>query len=56
MKLRSAHNGILAKIKEIKKNLHIVKLSFFYKGISPGQACVIYTGKRMMGGGWISKI
>ena len=25
-----------------------------YAGIAPGQACVVYRGERLLGGGWIS--
>jgi tRNA-specific 2-thiouridylase len=26
-----------------------------YPGVAPGQACVLYDGDRVLGGGWISR-
>ena len=48
------------KAKAIVKNESvIVEILQDEKGISPGQACVIYTkdsiGERVLGGGWITK-
>lgn len=38
--------------------LHNVRIIFddFHFGISPGQACVIYSGNRVLGGGWIDAV
>jgi tRNA-uridine 2-sulfurtransferase len=32
----------------------VVKLHTPYEGIAPGQACVVYDGERVLGGGWIT--
>lgn len=33
----------------------LVQLAEPYEGIAPGQACVIYDGDRVLGGGWITR-
>ena len=55
VKLRSTHQEIEAQIKKVGRNNFEVKLKSPCGGISPGQACVIYSEDRVMGGGWIMK-
>ena len=31
-----------------------IALADAYEGIAPGQACVVYAGDRVLGGGWIT--
>lgn len=54
VKLRSSHVGIEATI-YLDNNLEKAEvfLSDDYIAITPGQACVMYIGERMIGGGWI---
>jgi tRNA U34 2-thiouridine synthase MnmA/TrmU len=33
----------------------IVEMDEPEAGVSPGQACVLYDGERVIGGGWITK-
>ncbi|AWD33327.1 tRNA-specific 2-thiouridylase MnmA [Candidatus Fokinia solitaria] len=58
VKLRSAHKGTEASIRFNEKDYStgIVTLFSSYDGVTPGQACVMYDGDRMLGGGWIVKI
>jgi tRNA-specific 2-thiouridylase len=53
VKLRSAHKGINATVHFTNSQNAKVELSKPYAGITPGQACVMYQGERMLGGGWI---
>ena len=55
VKLRSMHSGTSAIIQNINNETAEVYLQESYAGITPGQACVIYNGNRMLGGGWIAK-
>lgn len=55
VKLRSAHNPIPATITEMDTNRYKVTLEEPYRGITPGQACVIYHDTRVLGGGWIER-
>jgi len=54
VKLRSAHGGIPASIERLEKNRARVTLAEPQSAVSPGQACVVYDGDRMLGGGWIT--
>lgn len=54
VKLRSAHTPIKA-IVTPNGDRAIVKLNSAYKGITPGQACVMYDNDRVLGGGWIAR-
>ncbi len=55
VKLRSLHTPKSATIKYIGDNKAIVYLDEPYDGITPGQACVLYDGTRVLGGGWIER-
>ena len=58
IKVRSTGKLLDAKV-AIKNNFAEVDILQDEKGISPGQACVIYSkdsiGERVLGGGWIEK-
>lgn len=55
VKLRSLHCGSAATISFHENNIATIHLKEAYFGVTPGQACVIYDGERMLGGGWITK-
>ena len=58
IKVRSTGKLLKAKV-EVRNDKALVKILEDEKGISPGQACVIYLkdnfGYRVLGGGWIDK-
>ncbi|MFO1130344.1 MAG: tRNA methyl transferase PRC-barrel domain-containing protein [Rickettsiales bacterium] len=53
VKIRSQHPGCLAILTSLANNCIKVELLEKQRAISPGQACVIYDGTRVIGGGWI---
>ena len=56
VKLRSMHEPVPAKIKLDESSEYpsaIIELYTPQRAITPGQACVIYDGDRVLGGGWI---
>jgi tRNA-specific 2-thiouridylase len=55
VKLRSAHIGSIANIKVNSHGTGEAELYGGYPGITPGQACVMYSGTRVLGGGWITR-
>ncbi|MDJ1304793.1 MAG: tRNA 2-thiouridine(34) synthase MnmA [Candidatus Midichloria sp.] len=55
VKLRSMHGGILATVTIIQDGTANVSLQDPYESITPGQACVMYDGTRILGGGWIAR-
>ena len=52
VKMRSAQKPVVASIHAQEAGAQI-ELETAYEGIAPGQACVIYDGDRVLGGGWI---
>jgi len=58
IKVRSTHKGSKATICTLTGSQSVYKLTLLRqcKSISPGQACVIYLGSRMLGGGIICAI
>jgi tRNA-specific 2-thiouridylase len=54
VKLRSAHEPVPALITNHKSPITKVILKEGQLSVTPGQACVIYDGERMLGGGWIT--
>ena len=54
VKLRSAHPGVSAAIEPLGGMRARVTLAEAQGAVSPGQACVVYDGERMLGGGWIA--
>ena len=55
VKIRSSHVGAAAKLTTISNGNILVKFFADERAITPGQACVIYDGSRVLGGGWITK-
>jgi len=53
VKFRSSMKPVPARIVR-KGNEAEITLESPQYGISPGQACVFYSGSRVLGGGWIS--
>jgi tRNA-specific 2-thiouridylase len=55
VKIRSASPGSLARI--TMRNDQTMEVSLFEreKAVTPGQACVLYDGSRVLGGGWITR-
>lgn len=54
VKIRSNHNIVPAQVKLLPAKTAEVTLYFPEKAVTPGQACVIYQGERVLGGGWIT--
>lgn len=55
-RIRSAHKGSSARVKKLgDKGIYEVELAEAQKSVTPGQACVLYNGSRVLGGGWIIK-
>ena len=55
VRLRSNHEEIPATVRYKGDGYADVILDSAYYGITPGQACVMYEGDRVLGGGWIMK-
>ncbi|MEQ9116316.1 MAG: tRNA 2-thiouridine(34) synthase MnmA [Rickettsiales bacterium] len=55
-KIRSSHKGVQAKIKK-HNDQGVFEVTTYEpnKSVTPGQACVLYDGDRVLGGGWITK-
>jgi tRNA-specific 2-thiouridylase len=53
VKLRSAQPAMEARIEVGADGRAEVALTEPAEGIAPGQACVVYDGDRVLGGGWI---
>lgn len=54
VKMRSAQKPQAASLAELANGRAVVQLKTPYEGIAPGQACVMYDGDRVLGGGWIT--
>lgn len=55
VKVRSTRPPRLAKISKLGGDRMKVKFLSEEKAVAPGQACVIYDGTRVLGGGWITR-
>lgn len=53
VKLRSAAEPVAATYYPHPEGRGEVRLNAPYEGVAPGQACVMYDGNRVLGGGWI---
>ena len=53
VKMRSAQVPMAARVVPVGAAATI-ELADAYQGIAPGQACVVYDGERVLGGGWIA--
>ncbi len=56
VKVRSTRPAEGARIWSTGENTARVELDEPEQGVSPGQACVVYYGTRVLGGGWMSRI
>jgi tRNA-specific 2-thiouridylase len=54
VKMRSMQKPVAARMKPAQTNRAEIELLDAYEGIAPGQACVVYAGDRVLGGGWIT--
>ena len=54
VKVRSTQPGIKAKLTKIDENQVMVDLLSSEKAVTRGQACVVYDGTKVVGGGWIT--
>ncbi len=54
VKMRSMHVPMAASVEPRSAADATVRLAVAYEGIAPGQACVVYAGDRVLGGGWIT--
>ena len=54
VKMRSAQKPVEATITPSSHENAEITLATAYEGIAPGQACVVYDGDRVLGGGWIT--
>lgn len=54
VKLRSMHAGVPAWVQRLENNRARVIFEEMQGAVSPGQACVVYNGDRLLGGGWIT--
>lgn len=55
VKVRSAQKAIPATILPAEQGGATIRLHQSHAGIAPGQACVVYSGDRVLGGGWITR-
>jgi tRNA-specific 2-thiouridylase len=55
IKTRSSQTGATARACGLSHGRAVVKILEPQKAVTPGQACVIYQGTRVLGGGWIEK-
>lgn len=55
VKLRSAQNPVPATVKRSGQGMVEVTLHDPRMAVAPGQACVMYDGMRVLGGGWIGR-
>ena len=57
VKLRSVHQKIKAHVEVLENDRAKVTIlsEDGYRGITPGQACVMYDGTKVLGGGWIER-
>jgi tRNA-specific 2-thiouridylase len=53
VKMRSAQTPVMASV-EPQELGALISLETPYAGVAPGQACVMYDGSRVIGGGWIT--
>jgi tRNA-specific 2-thiouridylase len=53
VQIRSTGQTLPARIRLGESDAADVELGSPETGVSPGQACVIYAGERVLGGGWI---
>jgi tRNA-specific 2-thiouridylase len=54
VKVRSLQQPVSAALRG-QHDVATISLQQPYEGVSPGQACVVYDGNRVLGGGWITR-
>ena len=54
VKMRSAQSPVPARIVPDESGGAVVELEMPQAAVAPGQACVMYEGSRVLGGGWIT--
>ncbi len=52
-KIRYRHPGVEARVERVEGDRVTLTLAEPQRGVSPGQAAVLYDGERVVGGGWI---
>ncbi|MGD9539143.1 MAG: tRNA 2-thiouridine(34) synthase MnmA [Alphaproteobacteria bacterium] len=55
-RLRSSHPGAPARLEAAEAGGALLRLDEAEPATAPGQACVLYDGTRLVGGGWISRM
>ncbi len=55
VKVRSAHTPVAARVEPLGGGRAKVTLDRPETGVAPGQACVMYRGDHVLGGGWIER-
>lgn len=55
VKIRSSQDTVPAQITLLSNHKAEVILTFPERAVTPGQACVVYQGERVLGGGWITE-
>jgi tRNA-specific 2-thiouridylase len=55
VKVRSTREPVMARVTPVEDGGAIVELPAGETAVAPGQACVLYDGTQVLGGGWIAK-
>lgn len=55
VKMRSMQQPVEARVQRLPDAQAHIVLDVPHEGIAPGQACVVYDGERVLGGGWITR-
>nr|WP_260178330.1 tRNA 2-thiouridine(34) synthase MnmA [Roseospira marina] len=55
IKIRNTFDPVSATVTPLAEGRAAVRLDAPVHGVSPGQACVLYDGDRVLGGGWIER-
>ena len=55
VKIRNTFDPVPAALRPLDEGRAAVTLDAPARGVSPGQACVLYDGDRVLGGGWIAR-
>lgn len=53
VKIRYRHPGVEARVERVEGDRAVLRLREAQRGVSPGQAAVLYVGDRVVGGAWI---
>ncbi len=53
VKIRYRHPGVEARVERVEGDRAVLRLRDAQRGVSPGQAAVLYVGDRVVGGAWI---